>query len=163
MSLDRPDDLDRGAANRRAMLGDAWVERSLGQANSLNAEFQSQVTRHAWHDIWGRPGLDAQTRRLLVLGMTMGLARWEEFELHCRAAIRGGVPLAAIKEALMQGAIYCGVPAANTAFKITVGICQAEGITLDPAPLLPGHRVETHHTFSLPQLRVALQGAEAGV
>ncbi|MES2715960.1 MAG: alpha/beta fold hydrolase [Pseudomonadota bacterium] len=159
MSVERPDDLDRGAANRRAMLGDAWVERSLGQANSLNAEFQSQVTRHAWHDIWGRPGLDAQTRRLLVLGMTMGLARWEEFELHCRAAIRGGVPLATIKEALMQGAIYCGVPAANTAFKITVGICQAEGIVLDPAPLLSGPRVETHHTFSLPQLRVALQGA----
>lgn len=158
MSSERPDDLDRGAANRRAMLGDAWVERSLGQANSLNAEFQSQVTRHAWHDIWGRPGLDSQTRRLLVLGMTMGLARWEEFELHCRAAIRGGVPLAVIKEALMQGAIYCGVPAANTAFKITVAICQAEGIALDPAPLLPGHRVETHHTFSLPQLRVALQG-----
>lgn len=167
MSAERPDDLDRGAANRRAMLGDAWVERSLGQANSLNAEFQSQVTRHAWHDIWGRPGLDAQTRRLLVLGMTMGLARWEEFELHCRAAIRGGVPLAAIKEALMQGAIYCGVPAANTAFKLTVAICQAEGIALDPAPLLSGHRVETHHTFSLPQLRVALQGpvdvAAAGV
>jgi 3-oxoadipate enol-lactonase len=158
MSAERPDDLDRGAANRRAMLGDAWVERSLGQANSLNAEFQSQVTRHAWHDIWGRPGLDSQTRRLLVLGMTMGLARWEEFELHCRAAIRGGVPLPVIKEALMQGAIYCGVPAANTAFKITVGICQAEGITLDPAPLLPGHRVESHHTFSLPQLRLALQG-----
>ncbi|HOB95141.1 MAG TPA: alpha/beta fold hydrolase [Aquabacterium sp.] len=158
MSFERPDDLDRGAVNRRAMLGDAWVERSLGQANSLNAEFQDQVTRHAWHDIWGRPGLDAQTRRLLVLGMTMGLARWEEFELHCRAAIRGGVPLAAIKEALMQGAIYCGVPAANTAFKLTVAICQAEGIALDPAPLLSGHRVETHHTFSLPQLRVALQG-----
>ena len=163
MSAERPDDLDRGAANRRAMLGDAWVERSLGQANSLNAEFQSQVTRHAWHDIWGRPGLDSQTRRLLVLGMTMGLARWEEFELHCRAAIRGGVPLAVIKEALMQGAIYCGVPAANTAFKITVGICQAEGIALDPAPLLPGHRVETHHTFSLPQLRVSLQGQPGGV
>jgi 3-oxoadipate enol-lactonase len=67
--------------------------------------------------------------------------------------------LAQIKEALMQGAIYCGVPAANTAFKITVGICQAEGIALEPSPLLPGHRVETHHTFSLPQLRVALQGA----
>ena len=163
MSIERPDDLDRGAANRRAMLGDAWVERSLGQANSLNAEFQSQVTRHAWHDIWGRPGLDSQTRRLLVLGMTMGLARWEEFELHCRAAIRGGVSLATIKEVLMQGAIYCGVPAANTAFKITVGICQAEGITLDPAPLLTGPRVETHHTFSLPQLRVALQGAGDGV
>jgi len=98
-----------------------------------------------------------------VLGMTMGLARWEEFELHCRAALRGGVPLAAVKEALMQGAIYCGVPVANTAFKITVAICQAEGIALDPAPLLPGHRVETHHTFSLPQLRLALQGADQGL
>src|SRR3990167_5666095 len=163
MSLERPDDLDRGAANRRAMLGDAWVERSLGQANSLNAEFQSLVTRHAWHDIWGRPGLDTQTRRLLVLGMTMGQARWEEFELHCRAALRGGVPLVAIKEALMQGAIYCGVPAANTAFKLTAAICQAEGIVLDLAPLLAGQRVETHHTFSLPQLRVALQGAPEGV
>ncbi len=162
MSRERPDDLDRGAVNRRAMLGDAWVDRSLGQANSLNAEFQDQVTRHAWHDIWGRPGLDAQTRRLLVLGMTMGLARWEEFELHCRAALRGGVPLAAVKEALMQGAIYCGVPAANTAFKITVALCQAEGIVLDPAPLLPGYRVETHHTFSLPQLRLALQGGVDG-
>ena len=159
MSRERPDDLDRGAANRRAMLGDDWVERSLGQANSLTAEFQSLVTRHAWHDIWGRPGLDAQTRRLLVLGMTMGQARWDEFELHCRAAIRGGVPLAAIQETLLQGAIYCGVPAANTAFKLTAAVCQAEGITLAPAPLLPGHRVETHHTFSLPQLRVALQGA----
>ncbi|MDO9284824.1 MAG: alpha/beta fold hydrolase [Aquabacterium sp.] len=163
MSVERPDDFDRGAARRRALLGDAWVERSLGQANSLNAEFQSLVTRHAWHDIWGRPGLDTQTRRLLVLGMTMGQARWEEFELHCRAALRGGVPLAAIKEALMQGAIYCGVPAANTAFKLTAAICQAEGIALDPAPLLPGPRVETHHTFSLPQLRVALQGAPDGV
>lgn len=162
MSQDRPDDLDRGAAQRRAMLGDAWVDRSLGQANALNAEFQDQVTRHAWLDIWGRPGLDKATRRLLVLGMTMGLARWEEFELHCRAAIRGGVPLSAIKETLMQGAIYCGVPAANTAFKITLGVCQAEGIALDPAPLLPGHRVETHRTFSLPQLRVALQGALEG-
>ena len=163
MSHERPDDLDRGAANRRAMLGDAWVDRSLGQANSLNAEFQSLVTRHAWHDIWGRPGLDAQTRRLLVLGMTMGQARWEEFELHCRAALRGGVPLAAIQETLLQGAIYCGVPAANTAFKLTAAACQAEGIALAPAPLLPGHRVETHHTFSLPQLRVAVQGAGPGV
>ncbi len=163
MSQDRPDDLDRGAVNRRAMLGDAWVDRSFSQANHLNAEFQSLVTRHAWLDIWGRPGLDAQTRRLLVLGMTMGQARWEEFELHCRAALRGGVPLAAIKETLMQGAIYCGVPAANTAFKLTAAACVAEGIALDPAPLLPGQRVEMHHTFSLPQLRVALQGAEQGL
>lgn len=164
MSLDRPDDLDRGMAMRRAMLGDAWVERSLGQANHFNADFQSLVTRHAWQDIWCRPGLDTQTRRLLVLGMTMAAARWEEFELHCRAALRGGVPLEAVRETLMQGAIYCGVPAANTAFKITVGICQAEGIELLPAPLIGPQRVEVHHSFSLPQLRLALQGTgSAGV
>jgi 3-oxoadipate enol-lactonase len=95
--------------------------------------------------------------------MTMGLARWEEFELHCRAAIRGGVPLQQIQETLMQGAIYCGVPAANTAFKITAEILKAEGLLPGPAPLTPGPRVQWHHTFSQPQLRIALQGAEQGV
>ena len=91
--MDREDDFDRGLKNRRAVLGDAWVEKSTAGANSFNAEFQHFITRFAWHDIWGRPGLDHTTRRLLVLGMTMGLARWEEFELHCGTAIRGGVPM----------------------------------------------------------------------
>src|SRR5690349_20812012 len=129
------DDFDRGVKNRRAMLGDAWVDKSLDNANTFNADFQDLITRYAWHEIWGRPGLDPTTRRLLVLGMTMGLARWEEFELHCRAAIRGGVALATIKEALMQGAIYCGVPAANTAFKITLEILREEGLVPAPRPL----------------------------
>ena len=98
---------------------------SLAGATEFNADFQSLITRYAWHDIWGRPGLDHETRRLLVLGMTMGLARWEEFELHCRAAIAHGVSLEKIKETLMQGAIYCGVPAANTAFKIAMDLLRA--------------------------------------
>jgi 3-oxoadipate enol-lactonase len=161
--MSREDDFDRGLKNRRAVLGDAWVDKSTAGANGFNAEFQSFITRYAWHDIWGRPGLDHTTRRLLVLGMTMGLARWEEFELHCRAAIRGGVAVETIKEALMQGAIYCGVPAANTAFKITGDILKEEGLLPGPAPLTPGPRAQTHHTFSQPQLRVALQGTEAGV
>ena len=114
---DRSDDFDRGVANRRAVLGDDWVDRSLANATDFNADFQSLITRYAWHEIWGRPGLPHETRRLLVLGMTMGLARWEEFELHCRAAIRGGVALEKIQETLLQGAIYCGVPAANHAFR----------------------------------------------
>src|SRR4029078_1460802 len=101
-----------------------------------------------WNDIWGRPGLDRTTRRLLVLGMTMGLARWEEFELHCRAAIRGGVPLERIKETLLQGAIYCGVPAANTAFKIAGEILKSEGRVPAPRSLAAGSRVEAHHTLS---------------
>lgn len=155
---DRQDDFDRGVKNRRAVLGDAWVDKSLDGANGFNAEFQHLITRYAWHDIWGRPGLDHPTRRLLVLGMTMGLARWEEFELHCKAAIRGGVPLALIKETLMQGAIYCGVPAANTAFKITMEILREEGLLPAPAPLSASARAAVHHTFSQPQLAVALQG-----
>jgi 3-oxoadipate enol-lactonase len=155
---DRSDDFDRGVANRRAMLGDDWVDRSLAGATEFNAEFQSLITRYAWHEIWGRPGLDHETRRLLVLGMTMGMARWEEFELHCRAAVRGGVALEKIRETLLQGAIYCGVPAANTAFKIAGEILRAEGRSPAPASLAADSREATHHTFSAPQLRIRVQG-----
>jgi 3-oxoadipate enol-lactonase len=154
----RSDDFERGVRNRRAVLGDAWVDQSLGKATEFNAEFQTLITRYAWHEIWGRPGLDHETRRLLVLGMTMGLARWEEFELHCRAAIRGGVPIAKIKETLLQGAIYCGVPAANTAFKIAGELLRAEGRAPAPSSLAAGSRAATHRTFSAPQLRVTVQG-----
>src|SRR5258705_8944732 len=161
--MSQEDDFDRGVKNRRQVLGDAWVDKSLDNATAFNAEFQSFITRYAWHDSWGRPGLDHTTRRLLVLGMTMGLARWEEFELHCGAAIRGGVPLAKIKEPLMQGAIYCGVPAANTAFKITMDILRAQGLLPPPEPLAADVRVSSHHTFSQPQLHAAVQGpAQAG-
>ena len=156
--MDREDDFDRGVKNRRAVLGDEWVDKSLAGANAFNADFQALITRYAWHDIWSRPGLDRTTRRLLVLGMTMGLARWEEFELHCEAAIRGGVPLEKIQETLMQGAIYCGVPAANTAFKLTMDILRKLGRLPEPEPLTPAARVATHHTFSAPQLRVTIQG-----
>jgi len=152
------DDFDRGVAKRRAVLGDAWVDQSLDRATEFNAEFQALITRYAWHDIWGRPDLDHETRRLLVLGMTMAAARWEEFELHCRATVRAGVPLAKVKETLMQGAIYCGVPAANTAFKITMGILRDEGLLPAPAPLTAGLRTSAHHTFSEPQLAVQVQG-----
>lgn len=157
----RSDDFERGLANRRAMLGEDWVQRSTAGATAFNAEFQEFITRYAWHEVWGRPGLDKLTRRLLVLGMTMGLARWEEFELHCRAAIRGGVPLAKIQETLLQGAIYCGVPAANTAFKITGEILKAEGLAPLAQPLTRAARPRVQQTFSQPQLSVVLQG-EAG-
>lgn len=160
---DLEDDFDRGLHNRRAVLGDAWVDQSLDNTTAFNADFQSLVTRHAWFDIWGRPGLDRTTRRLLVLGMTMAQARWEEFELHCGAALRGGVPLEAIRETLMQGAIYCGVPAANTAFKITSRLLRENGLLPAPQPLSASVRVATHRTFSRPQLQVAVQGLGPGV
>ena len=164
---DRLDDFDRGVVQRRAVLGDAWVDRSLGQATAFNADFQSLITRGVWHEIWQRPGLDQRTRRLLVLAMTMAQGRWEEFELHFRAAVTAphgaGVPLDTLKEVLLQGAAYCGVPAANTAFKIAADVCRVEGIALESAPLTPALRVKHHHTFSTPQLHVALQGADSGV
>ncbi len=156
---ERIDDFERGARNRRAMLGDEWVDRSLAGATEFNADFQSLITRYAWHDIWSRPGLDRETRRLLVLGMTMGMGRWEEFELHCKAAIRGGMPVEKIKETLLQGAIYCGVPAANTAFKLAGEILKAEGHAPAPSSLASPERVVVHDTFSTPQLRVAVQGS----
>ena len=155
---DRADDFDRGVRNRRTVLGDAWVDKSLAGATAFNADFQSLITRYAWNDIWGRPGLDHETRRLLVLGMTMGLARWEEFELHCRAAIEHGVSIDKIKETLMQGAIYCGVPAANTAFKITTDLLRAAGRLPASQSLAAPVRVASHHTFSAPQLHVTVQG-----
>ena len=162
MQDQRQDDFERGLENRRAVLGDDWVSQATASANGFNAEFQEFITRYAWHEVWGRPGLDHNTRRLLVLGMTMGMARWEEFELHCRAALDGGVSAEQIKEALLQGAIYCGVPAANTAFKIA-GKLLAQRQDLHPTPLLRGARVMLHHTFSQPQLQVAVQGLDVGV
>ncbi|MEO5881896.1 MAG: alpha/beta fold hydrolase [Caldimonas sp.] len=155
---DRADDFDRGVVNRRSVLGDAWVDKSLAGATAFNADFQSLITRYAWNDIWGRPGLDHETRRLLVLGMTMGMARWEEFELHCRAAIEHGVAIEKIRETLMQGAIYCGVPAANTAFKITTDLLRAAGKLPQSQSLAAPVRVASHHTFSAPQLHVTVQG-----
>ena len=152
------DDFDRGVKNRRAVLGDAWVDRSLDNANAFNAEFQSLITRFAWNDIWGRPGLDHTTRRLLVLGMTAGMGRWEEFELHFKAAVMQGVPLDLLKETLMQSAIYCGVPAANTSFKIAMDVLKELGHTMAPAPLSASVRASEHHTFSQPQLHVTVQG-----
>src|SRR3954471_53983 len=124
MSFDPLDhDFERGLQNRRDVLGDAWVDRSLNNANSFNADFQNLITRFAWNEIWGRPGLDHKTRRAIVLSITVALGRWDEFELHVRAALLGDedsrLTPDEIKEILMQSAIYAGVPAANTAFTQT--------------------------------------------
>lgn len=134
-------DFERGLQNRRTILGDAWVDRSINNANSFNAEFQNLITRFAWNEIWGRPGLDHKTRRAIVLSITTALGRWEEFELHVRAALLGDADSRLtpdeIKEILMQSAIYAGVPAANTAFAHTLAILREVGeqigYVLEPA------------------------------
>jgi 3-oxoadipate enol-lactonase/4-carboxymuconolactone decarboxylase len=108
---------EAGLVNRRRVLGDAWVDRALASRSSFDTEFQEMITRIAWHEVWGRAGLDERTRRLLVLAVTASLGRWEEFSLHARAGLtQGGFSRDELKEVLMQLAIYAGVPAANTAF-----------------------------------------------
>lgn len=108
---------EAGLSTRRRVLGDAWVDRALANRTSLDAEFQEMITRIAWQEVWGRPGLDERTRRLLVVAITASLGRWEEFSLHTRAGLtHGSFSRDELKEVLMQLAIYAGVPAANTAF-----------------------------------------------
>lgn len=109
---------DAGMARRRQVLGNAHVDRSTAQATPFNGGFQRFITRYAWGEIWTSSRFEDVQRRLLVLAMTAGMARWEEFELHVGAALRAGVEPEAIQEVLYQVAVYCGVPAANTGFKI---------------------------------------------
>ena len=114
--MDESDRYELGLRTRKRVLGDAYVDRALARRNDFNREFQELLTRYAWGEIWTRPGLDERTRRLLVLAMTVALGRAEEFKLHLKAAIEHGVSKDDVKEVLLQAAIYCGVPAANSAF-----------------------------------------------
>ena len=109
---------DRGMKTRRKVLGNEWVDRAEKSKTPFNAEFQELITRYAWDEIWNRPGIPRKTRRILVIGTMVALGRWEEFQLHVRAALASGdMGPDDVKEILLQQAIYCGVPAANTAFK----------------------------------------------
>jgi 4-carboxymuconolactone decarboxylase len=118
MMDDRPQ-YDRGLAVRRRILGNAWVDRAIVNKNAFTAEFQDLITRYAWGEIWTRPHFDERTRRVLVIGTMMALDKWDEFRLHVRAAVaEGGFSADDVKEIILQQAIYCGVPAANHAFKL---------------------------------------------
>jgi len=174
MSFDPIDhDFERGLQNRRNVLGDAWVDRSLDKATGFNADFQNFITRFAWNEIWGRPGLDHKTRRAIVLSITIALGRWEEFELHVRAALLGEpdsrLTPDEIKEILMQSAIYAGVPAANTAFTHTLAILREVGeqigYTLEPAaPAAASHSGigREGRTVSSPVLHYSLREPRNG-
>lgn len=114
--MDERERYESGLKVRRAVLGDAHVERSLTKRNDFNTEFQDFITRYAWGEIWTRPGLPRHTRSLLTIGLMVALNRTDEFKLHVRAAFNNGVTRDEIKEVLMHCAIYAGVPAANSAF-----------------------------------------------
>jgi 4-carboxymuconolactone decarboxylase len=112
----------QGMRVRRAVLGDEHVDRSIATATDFNLEFQEFITRNAWGDIWTRPGLPRHTRSLLTLAMMVALNRGEEFRMHVKAAFNNGVTREQIKEVLLQSAIYCGVPAANSAFHMAAEV-----------------------------------------
>jgi len=110
---------ERGMAKRRKVAGNAYVDRANANKTDFTAEFQDLITRYAWGEIWTRPHFDERTRRILVIGTLMALDKWEEFLMHVRAALgEGGFTPEDIKEIILQQAIYCGVPAANTAFRL---------------------------------------------
>jgi 3-oxoadipate enol-lactonase/4-carboxymuconolactone decarboxylase len=112
------DSLHAGMEVRREVLGDDHVDKAIAATTDFNREFQELITRYAWGTIWSRPELDHRTRRLLVLAMTASLGRWEEFALHVRSGLANEIELCDVKEVLLQTAVYAGVPAANTGFKI---------------------------------------------
>ncbi|HEX6143417.1 MAG TPA: 4-carboxymuconolactone decarboxylase [Geminicoccaceae bacterium] len=110
------DTFERGLEIRKAVLGPDHVERSMQSADDFNRPYQEMVTDYCWGAVWGREGLPRKTRSLLNLAMLTALGREDEFKLHVRGAIRNGVTKAEIQEVLLQAMIYCGVPAANSAF-----------------------------------------------
>ena len=107
---------EQGMKVRRAVLGDEHVDRAVASTTAFNREFQDYITRNAWGEIWTRPGLPRHTRSLITLAMMVALNRGEEFRMHVRAAFNNGVTRDQIKEVLLQSGVYCGVPAANSAF-----------------------------------------------
>lgn len=114
--MDDRERYEKGMEVRRAVLGDQHVDRSLQNVNDFNREFQELVTRYAWGEVWTRPGLPRHTRSLIVIGTLVALNRPEELRMHIRAAFNNGVTRNDIKEVLLQSAVYCGLPAANSAF-----------------------------------------------
>jgi 3-oxoadipate enol-lactonase/4-carboxymuconolactone decarboxylase len=109
---------DRGMRVRREVLGDDRVDRAVGRTTEFTADFQDFITRYAWGEIWSRPGLDRRTRSCITLTALVALGRLDELEIHVRAALRNGLTEGEIGEVLLQCAVYCGVPAANSAFAV---------------------------------------------
>jgi 4-carboxymuconolactone decarboxylase len=116
--MDERERYSSGMRVRRAVLGEDYVEKVQENTTPFNEPFQDLITRYAWGEIWARPGLPRHTRSLLTLAMMVALNRSEEFRMHVRAAANNNVTREEIQEVLLQSAIYCGVPAANSAFHI---------------------------------------------
>ena len=120
------DAYDTGMETRRAVLGDEHVDAAIAGTTPLTADFQDLITRYAWGEIWSRPGLDRRTRSCMTLTALIALGHDHEFAMHLRAALRNGVTREEIAEVILQSAIYCGVPAANSAFAVAQRAFEAE-------------------------------------
>ena len=117
----------QGMGVRREVLSDAHVDRAVANTTELTADFQDFITRVAWGDVWSRPGLDRRSRSVAVLTALIALGHHEELAMHLRAALRNGLTIDEVKEVILQSAVYCGVPAANTAFRIAGEVYSSEG------------------------------------
>jgi 4-carboxymuconolactone decarboxylase len=118
---------DDGMRVRREVLGDEHVDRAVDRTTGFSADFQDLITRYAWGEIWTRPGLDRRTRSAITLTALTARGQLDELALHVRAALRNGLTPEEIKEVLLQCAIYCGVPAANSAFAVAQRVLEEEG------------------------------------
>jgi 4-carboxymuconolactone decarboxylase len=120
-------DLEAGMEVRRAVLGDAHVDRASANTTEFTAPFQEFITRYAWGGVWTRPGLDRRSRSMITLAALTSLGRENEIELHVRAALRNGLTPEEIGEVLIHTAVYAGVPAANAAFAIAQRVIDETG------------------------------------
>ncbi len=121
------EDFDKGLEIRKAVLGAEYVERSLANADDFMQDFQELLTSYCWGAVWGREGLSRRERSLLNLGMLASMGKLDELKLHVRGAINNGLTVDDIKEALLQVAIYAGVPASLSAFKAAQAVLKEDG------------------------------------
>ena len=126
VTMGRPDPYDAGIKVRREVLGDAHVDRALASADDFSGDFQEFITRYAWGEIWDRPGLDRRSRSCVTLTALVAGGHLDELAFHIRAALRNGLTPNEIKEVLLQAAVYCGVPAANSAFRVAQQVIREE-------------------------------------
>jgi 3-oxoadipate enol-lactonase/4-carboxymuconolactone decarboxylase len=122
------DEHDRGMAVRREVLGDAHVDAAIERTTDFTRDFQDLITRYAWGEIWARPGLDRRTRSCITLTALIARGHFHELAMHVRAARRNGLTPDEIGEVILQSAIYCGVPAAHSAFAVAQEVLAEEGL-----------------------------------
>jgi 4-carboxymuconolactone decarboxylase len=117
---------ERGMKVRREVLGDEHVDGAIERTSPFTADYQDLIVRYAWGEIWTRPGLDRRMRSAITLTALVAMGHFEELRMHVRAALRNGLEEDEIKEVLLQSAIYCGVPAANRAFKVAQEVLEED-------------------------------------